>query len=565
MIWIKKRENQIFFSVTLITIIVAISPILTRYCLTGHDSEYHLLRIEALARQIRMGLPFLKVNPTFFGGAGYASSLFYPDFLLYVPALLRVFGASIKFSYHTFMVVCIILCYTVSYFCGKKMTENRYIGILFAVILTLSSYHLDDIIVRAAAGEYTAFIFVPIVVYGVYNLCYEEMNKPWILGLGMGLVLLCHTLTFVMCIVMTCIMLVFNFAEFLKRPKILLKLFATGVVTLFATAFYWMPVVEQFMTTKFYVSTPWIEPVQEAVKITSIFGFKFPTLGIGLLLLFIPRVLLFKNEEDSVMKYADQCIVAGLIFAVMASDIFPWATVGKYFSMVQFPWRIYVLSTVLMSLGDAVVIFRVTGALFLGASDTPEEYDNEYYVINDDGLINRYGIVLAFVVSILTLSTLYTFSNQNREYYDYSNDYYDYKPFTASVIAGEWLPATVTNSETLVDDSEKAYDDNGQYVPFTRVKNKALFSVSQDTKYVDAPFVYYKGYSAKRADGTNLYIDGNGKNGFVRVYTDGYDGEITVGYAGTVIQKLSSIVSAIVVLLLLYMAYRLKKTNTELA
>lgn len=557
--WIKKRENQIFFSVTLITLFIAISPILSRYCLIGHDSEYHLLRIEALSQQIKMGLPFLKVNPTFFGGAGYASSLFYPDFLLYIPAILRVLGASINFSYHVFLVVCIVLCYVVSYACGKRMTNNRYIGILFAIIVTLSSYHLDDIIVRAAAGEYTAFIFVPLVVYGVYNLCYEEMDKPWILGLGMGLVLLCHTLTFVMCVLMICLMLVFNFEVFIKNTKIIIKLFTTGLITLVATAFYWIPIAEQFMSTKFYVSTPWIEPLQEAVKISSIFGFKFPTLGIGLLLLFIPRVLLFKNEEDSVMKYADQCIVTGLIFAVLATDIIPWATIGKYLSIVQFPWRLYVLSTVLLSFGDAVVIFRVTGALFLGASDTPEEYDNEHQVINDDGLINRYGIVLALVVSLLTLSTIYTYSNQNREYYDYSNDYYTYKPFTASVIAGEWLPESVTNKETLVEESEHTYDDNGNDVLFKRVKNKVVFEVNGSESYVDVPFVFYKGYTAKSIDGTRLYVDGSGSNGFARVYTNGYIGEVTVKYNGTISQYLSSIISFAAIFLLIFWAYKLKK------
>ena len=35
------------------------------------------------------GAPFLRVNMLFFGGEGYASSMFYPDFLLYIPAVLH--------------------------------------------------------------------------------------------------------------------------------------------------------------------------------------------------------------------------------------------------------------------------------------------------------------------------------------------------------------------------------------------------------------------------------------------------------------------------------------------
>jgi len=556
--WIRKRENQIFFSVTLITILVAISPILSRNCLVGHDSDYHLLRIEALAQQIKMGLPFLKINPTFFGGAGYASSMFYPDFLLYIPAILRVLGVSINSSYHFFIIVCVILCYFISYFCCKRMTNNRYIGILFAVILTLSSYHLDDIIVRAAVGEYTAFIFVPIVIYGIYNMCFEEMKKPWILGLGMGLVLLCHILTFVMCLIMICLMLVFNFEVFIKNPKILLKLLLTGIVTLFATGFYWLPMAEQFLTTAFYVSKSWIEPAQEAVKLTSVFGLNFPTLGIGLLLLLIPRILLFKNEEDAVMKFSDQCIVTGIVFAIMATDIMPWKIIGRYFSMIQFPWRLYVVSTALLSFGCAVVIFRITGAIFLGATDTPEKYDNEAQIINNDGLINRYGVVLALVLSMLILSAGYRFSNQSREYYDYGNNYFDYKPFTANVIAGEWLPLSVTDLESLVDDSEHAYDNNGNEVSFVREKNTLSFTPDGSATYVDVPFVYYKGYQAKASNGAQLTVDGNGKNGLCRVYTSGVKEEITVYYFGTILQYVSLAVSVIILICLIYYAYKYK-------
>lgn len=559
--WIKHRENQIFFSVTILTILIAVSPLLTRYTLIGHDSDYHLLRIEALMQQIKMGHPFLKVNTTYFGGAGYASSLFYPDFILFVPAILRAAGMSISFSYHTYMILCVFLCYIVSYACGKRLTGNRYIGILFAIIVTLSSYHLDDVIVRGAAGEYTAFIFVPIVLYGIYNLCYEDMNKPWILGLGMGLVLLSHTLTFMLCVVMILLMLLFNCDVFFKTPKLLLKLFATGIVTIVATAFYWIPVMEQFITTTFYVSKPWIEPAQEAVKLASVFGLKFPTLGIGLLLLVIPRVLIFRNHEDSVMKYADQCIASGIIFAVLASDIVPWERVGKYFSVVQFPWRFYVVCTVLLSLGAAIVIYRLTSTVFIGASDTPEEYDDEHQVVSDDGLINRYGVVIAIVLSIMAVSTIYTYSNQKREYFDYSNDYFSYKPFTTSVIAGEWLPVSVEDRDKLLEDSEHMYDNNGDELEFERVKNRIVFTASSDTEYVDVPFVYYKGYTAKGENGTRFVVDGNGENGLVRVYTNGINDVITVSYAGTIAQSGSLMISVLTIAILIVIAYKKLKNR----
>ncbi len=90
--YFKNRKNQISAAVFVITMIIACAPLISRYCINGHDLEYHLLRIESLKEGILMGKPFLKVNVLFFGGAGYASSMFYPDFLLYIPALLRDAG-----------------------------------------------------------------------------------------------------------------------------------------------------------------------------------------------------------------------------------------------------------------------------------------------------------------------------------------------------------------------------------------------------------------------------------------------------------------------------------------
>ena len=416
-------------------------------------------------------------------------------------------------------------------------------GMFFAIILTLSSYHLDDVIVRAAAGEYTAFVFIPIVLYGLYNLFFDKFSKPWILGLGMGLVLLSHTLSFVMCIMMAILLVIFNFDVFLKTPKLIVKVILTALVTMVATAFYWVPVLEQFADTTFYVSNPWIDPVEGAVKLSDTFAFSLPTLGIGLLILLIPRVLIFRNHDDKVMKFADQCCVAGLAFAVLATDIVPWARVGKYFYMIQFPWRFYVISTVLLAFAAAVIVYRLAGSIYLGITDTPDEYDDEVRVTTNDTLINKYGVVLGLVLLVMIVTTVYGFSLQDRKYFDYSNDYFNYKPFTVTVIAGEWLPESVNEASALVGMSEAAVDNNGNEVAFVRDRGKVILSTNGTEEYVDVPLVYYKGYTAKGENVKEYAVDGTGNNGVLRVYTSGNTDAITVNYTGTLLQKISEIIS----------------------
>ena len=147
------KQNMFVLGIFLITIFFVCTPLMTGNCINGHDIEYHLLRIEALKEGILMGKPFLKINVLFFGGQGYASSLFYPDFLLYIPAVLRALGVGINACYHIFIAFCLIATYASAFYCTKKITGSVYSASAAAVILTLSQYHVDDIYTRSAAGN----------------------------------------------------------------------------------------------------------------------------------------------------------------------------------------------------------------------------------------------------------------------------------------------------------------------------------------------------------------------------------------------------------------------------
>ena len=173
--YLKRRDNRITLAFFLITMIVAVSPLISRYCINGHDLEYHLLRIESLKEGILIGRPFLKVNTLFFGGAGYASTLFYSDLFMHIPALLRVCHFGIGTSFHLYTALIFVLCYISTFYCVWKMSLSKFAGTVAAVLVTLCPYHMDDMLVRTACGENAAFIFLPLAIYGVFNVLYEEM------------------------------------------------------------------------------------------------------------------------------------------------------------------------------------------------------------------------------------------------------------------------------------------------------------------------------------------------------------------------------------------------------
>lgn len=547
---IKNRENQIVTILSVLTVILAISPLISRYCINGHDLEYHLLRIEALKEDILIGHPFAKINTLFFGGAGYASSLFYSDFLLYIPALLRVVGVSIDSSYHIFAALCVILCYLSTYYCVYKISKSKYAGVAAAMLITLCPYHMDDIMVRSAVGEYMAFIFVPFVIYGIYNVLYENMDKPWIFAIGFGTVLLSHTATLIMCVIFCVAAFLIKIKVFIKNPKIILKLAITTIVTMMATSFLWMPMLEQFATGQF-PSFGGIDMLDAAVDFSQVLSQVFPTVGLLLVLLAIPRVFISKKDYE-ILDYADWMYIGGAAFAVMATNLLPWDRLYSVLSFVQFPWRFFLISSILFAASDAIYIMCFVKSL---SSDDS---------ITDKNM--RIWSVAISVIFILSGTLAMVHQSENAQgYYDYSDDYYSYKPYTGMVIGGEWLPENVDSRDRILELSEIMPADNGEHVPFERWKGAVYATIEKEYEYVDAPLIFYKGYVASITDAsgvsTSLNVTGEGDNGMSRVFLSGRTGNLEIHYGITTVQLISVVMSVIGVALLVAGIVVIKRRN----
>lgn len=548
--FMKNRENQIVAILSVLTVILAISPLISRYCINGHDLEYHLLRIEALKEDILIGHPFAKINTLFFGGAGYASSLFYSDFLLYIPALLRVVGVSIDLSYHIFAALCVILCYLTTYYCAFKMSKSKYAGLAAAMLITLCPYHMDDIMVRSAVGEYMAFIFVPFVIYGIYNVLYENMDKPWLFAVGFGTVLLSHTATLIMCVIFCVAAFLIKIKVFIKNPKIILKLAITTVVTMMGTSFLWMPMLEQFATGQF-PSFGGIDMLDAAVDFSQILSQKFPTVGLLLVLLAIPRVFISKKDYE-ILDYADWMYIGGAAFCIMATNLLPWNRLYSLFSFVQFPWRFFLMASVLFAISDAIFIMCYVKSLSSG-NGTSED------------LLRKWSVAISVIFVVAGVLAMIHQTENAQGYYDYSDDYYSYKPYTAQVIGGEWLPENVEDRDKILPLSEIMMTDGGEIIPFVRNKGAVYAAVENDCTYVDVPLIFYKGYAASITDSsgavTVLNVTGDGDNGMCRVALDGRKGSLEVHYGITTVQILSIVISIIGVALFVLGSLVIKRRN----
>ncbi len=162
-----KGDNRIYVNIFIAAMLVMCFPLFNNQLFIGHDWTYHMLRIQSLKEGLLTGQFPVRVNPLFLNGYGYASSMFYPDLLLYIPVGLQLLGIGIEESYKMFLILVLAASFLTAYYCGKGITKSSYAGIIFALVFSLSQYHLQNIYTRFAVGEVTAYIFLPFIIYGL--------------------------------------------------------------------------------------------------------------------------------------------------------------------------------------------------------------------------------------------------------------------------------------------------------------------------------------------------------------------------------------------------------------
>lgn len=200
--WTPKLKKTLFFMG--VTVLVSL-PLFTDFLPNGHDLSFHLNRIEGIAQGMKTGQFPVRVNPVFNGGSGYLSETMYPGLLLYLPALLRLCGVSLLLSFKVYCVVLNFLTAVISYFAFTRITDSHRIGVLSCVIYTFSLYRINNLLCRGAMGEWTAMAFLPLVLWGLWELFYGDERKWPVLVLGLTFVFQSHLISMLLCL-MFCVL-----------------------------------------------------------------------------------------------------------------------------------------------------------------------------------------------------------------------------------------------------------------------------------------------------------------------------------------------------------------------
>ncbi|MCR5186448.1 MAG: YfhO family protein [Clostridia bacterium] len=563
----KNLNNKVYESIKIISVAAFLSILvcqryLNNIMIYAHDLGYHLNRIMQISDAINGGRFPILIHSGLLHNLGYANPLFYPELFLYIPAILiSITHIHALTAYKLFLIIISFFTFLSMYYASNKIFEKKEIAYLSGILYTFSLYRLTDIYVRGALGELIAFIFLPLLIYGLYNVLFEKSDKWFFICIGFWGLINSHVLSFIIMIPIVLTICILNVDIIVKNKKIFFKLLIAACISVLLCIGFIGPMIEQKSLGIYKVDvhdadTPQAlyeranslsmtlsSSVKSGFSVDSSARDDGMSSGIGLILIILALGIFYRKNPNGNNRFETQGVAIGMVVFLMTTKLFPWNHLGGL-SLIQFPYRLNIIPTVLFSLIGANIVYELL-----------EDRKN----------------ACAMLSIIIVIFSGYMISNININFNPEKATCFEdlvsiSKGADREVGNAEYIPTTANeNSDdlTLYNIHEKNVS-----IPFTQNGSNIEFEYNgNDNEFeVNIPLIYYKGYDAKIKDNsgniTKLDVLHNTENGHVLIKGDkSLTGTVEIKYKMTLIQKVCYTISSITIVVLAgFIAYkRIKK------
>lgn len=574
--WFKKLSNKTLLTGIVLTAIVLLAsyPLFTGYLMMSHDIGFHLLRIEGIKDGLLAGQFPVKIQPNWMYGFGYPTGVYYGDLFLYIPALLRLIGFSVQFSYNTLLLLCNIATVYIAYWSFSRLTKDSTIGIFGAYIFTLVPYRLTNLYVRNAVGETLALTFLPLIAYGICAALAEEEEEKhykrlWApMLIGFTGIIQSHLLTCIMCAIFIIICCILSCKKIFRKNTFTV-LVKTVIYTALLNAWFLVPCMTSMENIDVML------PYRSSIRIQN-YGnyiaqlFQLFTVGkgdgytaergivgeyangVGLamavcLFLFVICKIYYRNKQTTPEKRKDIKIggyffVLGILALFMTTIYFPWdflsetiKPLSKVIANIQFATRFLVIANVCIT-AMACMTFKV---------------------FKNDKRSGKEKYILPLVIVLFT--TISATHMMDDRINNFAAGYiYDIAQMgRTDHNVKEYLPEG-TDITTLMPG--KIETGTGIFISFydkkaITVRMHVINSQDMDS-YVELPLLYYSWYYAADEEGTVLELM-PGENNVVRLIVPaGYEGSVTVAFREPILWRIAEIISVCVLVVMIVDAIR---------
>jgi len=543
--------------------LISCYPLFSDSLIAGDDIPFHLLRIEGIAAGLSQGVFPVKIHPVWAQDYGYAVGVFYGDFALYFPAILRLLGFSIQTAFKYFVALMQLATVVVAYFTFKRMFHSEKGGILGSLLYSLSLYRLVDVYTRASVGEFTAMLFFPIVFCGFYLIFMESDRTNWwkhsmITALGLTGLIQSHILSCemtVLFVVITCVLLI----RLVIKPYKFLALASGAVLTLLLNLGFLVPFLSYFNENITIHSSEWTGSTNGAIQDTGLFPTQLFTLfqkslggtwgsaegisneatfGMGIAFLLGIGVFLYLAgcHHKECMKncnFKPACFSLGLgcLALWMSTCYFPWDSLAassplldKLIVSVEFPWRMLAPATVLLTFVSCYAFSQLT------------------FSVKEHGKSIVVGCVALLLINAGWYFYDLCFTSDPYQVYD------TYELDTMAMYSNDYLPAG-TNTDLIVEG--KVLFENVSIDSYSKMGTKILCHVTAEDKngFIDFPLNYYEDYHCSVLESGDELEVSAGTNNMVRISVPAdFNGSLEISFKEPLSWRISEILSFLTLL-----------------
>ncbi|MFI3201518.1 MAG: hypothetical protein R3Y54_08330 [Eubacteriales bacterium] len=551
-------------------------PLFANFMFIGHDSYFHLGRITMLAQELEYGqFPVRITRDYFMNRYGYVNPLFYCDLFLYLPAFLYNCMLPLMTCYAIYVISVNMFTVVIAYYSFKVITNDSKISLAGATIYTLGFYRIVCIYTRVAVGEYTATMFLPLIVAGMYTIYTKERikYKDWILlSIGMSGIILSHILTTELTIVTLVIFCMFTFKRTLQYHRIVAILKAAGT-TILLTAWFVVPMI-QSMSMDLVVLRGSNAKIQEdglylaqllGISSSGAFGSSIPNsmrdmpiaIGFGLLIGLTYAIYCFMSEKEwgitrvviyQTMKYL---FVLACISMVLTLRVFPWDSieylVGSDVSMVvskiQFPWRYLTIATILTATVAVTALWLI------------KKYKVEYY---------KMATILILLCSVVTTGNYYADYISNAPTYTGAGIYYgETLGITNSEYRIEGINSTIMNMSAVhVDTSALVVERYEQVKGDTHI---TIHNTSDGSVQLTIPVQHYDNFVLRDSVTEEVVDLTTSEFQCISVQVPAqYEGTLVLTYEPPIMWRITEVISFVTLIVVsVGLAYKKRGENGE--
>ena len=547
---LKYRNLIDIIAICLVACLIGIPLLNSKLNVYYDDGIQHIARALGTEKAFEENFWFPNIISSFSNGYGYSWNLFYGPLSVYGICLINVIINNMIVSYKIFAFICMIFSGITMYKFLKEISGNNDVGILASILYMSFPYHLTDLYTRNALGEYVSFIFIPLVFLGLYRIFFTD-KKSYPLAVGTIGLILTHNLSTSMVALFALIYIIYNLDK-VKGKKILKKLLINLVVILLITSFYWIPMLEARVSSNYQVYESGMMSTSEStanhgLNLNQLFvtmndGSYVFELGPHILIMMALSIMTFRFIRPEFKGQYIVFFVSGLLSLWMSTKYFPWKYLPEEISIIQFPWRMLMMSAFFLSSVCAINMYAIIKKF------------------NYKDVIILSGISILYILAFTSALIFYTEEPlTNIDDLDLGN----YSGKEIEVVAGcgkgEYLPANAYDNRFYLASREQGiYVLEGKALIEKETKlgtNYTAHVKTADAEYTifELPYIYYPGYEIS-LDSIKLE-EFETKNGFLGfVLGEDESGKIEVKYTGTVVMKASMVISiASIIYSIIYM------------